>query len=319
MTQNIEHIRKRDGIARSIYESLSQQGVFLPNFNSSAITAKNLMKATQEMFFSPFRNSIHELRLIPRNELQRSLKTCYFHLFYLVQVKTHKTLPWGISIPNYDYVENLLQFFDPTDKLKLRQKYEFRHVDFVFKKTNKKKSKLHRLKRGFSGIQCRSLRKLRNSLSKFSSVMNSFLDSEVERAHISRLFLIMDSKIESFLESNNLRTLIDPILSEYEKLKQAFSFQTSLESDALTFVQNLDIFPTDSDITKAQTAYLGVGIEHYLDKDDLQNEGDFLDQFGKYGLTKTGLDAMRTRRIHKIQIKNLYKRGEEPRDDDLDN
>jgi hypothetical protein len=156
MTDNV--ILQKQGLKKTLYSNISRGGVFLPKFDSSAITVKNLMKSTEEAYYTPATENIHKLRLVPRNPLQRSTQTCYFYLFYLVQSVVGKRLPCGTSLPDHAYIDDLIFYHNPSDRLLLRKKFEFTHVDFIYKKRNRKRSKKHQVKRGFLKADCQRLR-----------------------------------------------------------------------------------------------------------------------------------------------------------------
>jgi hypothetical protein len=318
MNPNSNVILQKDGLKRAIYSKLSRGGVFMPKFDCSAITTRNLMKATHNNYFSPLTENIHKLRLIPREPLVRNAQTCYFYLFYLVQVKTLKTLPWGTCVPDYNYIESLLYYFDSEDKLNLRKKLDFTDVDFVFKKSSKKRSKTHKVKRGFSAAIWKKMRRFRSVFKKLQKIQFSLLDNEVDYKYICRLKEKAKLLKSNFVDTTNTRTLIDPILTEFDNIVTAVEKrQSATKENAVQFLDSLGHKFTPTEILKVQSAYKGMDSMYYLSFNDLLNEGAVLHNLNPYGLTKTGHEARRQKAIRKEEFKKMYRAAEAPHDREL--
>lgn len=124
---------------------------------------------------------------------------------------------------------------------------------------------------------------------------------------------------KEFLEATNIRTLIDPILTELENVTAAVvSKHLPTSETALEFLKSNNITPSKEQVSAAQTAFKGTQSSHYLTTEDIFNEGPLLHNLNPHGLTKTGLDKMRKRGITKEAMKAMYKPSAQPTNADLD-
>lgn len=309
---------KRFGLLKSMYRALSMGGVYLPAFDSSAITIKNLMKASGPAFYQPLTSVLHARRIISRNPLTKSLFVCYFYLFYLVQSITGQFLPWGINLPDLNYVESLLFLFDPDDTLKLRVQSVIPEIYYKYLTKSNKKIKKHFVKRGFSKNDTFLLKKLKGLLHKIDRIRKQVEENEYQYQHIERLFKNVGVLKDDFLKEPNNYVIFDPILTEIENVETAIKNVDILdEKTGLDFLISLGHEFNDSEVRIVRTAYKGMGSEHYLNMDIILNEGHLLQKINKLGLTRTGKEAIRKRKLTLAVIKKLYPQHIDVTENDL--